>query len=290
MEQLLRAVAKAKADGHAAVLEQKASPSPSAQPRELLESTETSPVPLPLNRQPFAPETSQVSLDAAPDTLPLNPRALEANRIVSWNKSDARTPAFDVLRTKVLKAMKAHGWQTLAVTSPTQDCGKTTVSINLAFSIAHQMSSEVLLADLDLRQPRVAPYLGIKPSSDLTEFLEGGPLTTYVVNGGGARLRVLPNTGIRRNATELLSQSRADSLFEMLKAGGTLNVGVFDLPPLLSTDDALAVIPSVDCVLLVVAEGQTKKAEVTEALSLMAGANLLGVVFNKSRTGFLPYY
>ena len=131
--------------------------------------------------------------------------------------------------------MKSNGWRTLAVTSPTEGCGKTVVSINLAFSIAHQMSSEVLLVDFDLRQPRVASYLGIAPSADLTAFLEGRtPLTTYMVAAGGARLGVLPTVETRPNATELLSQSRSEWFFAELKATQSLTVGVFDLPPLLS--------------------------------------------------------
>jgi Mrp family chromosome partitioning ATPase len=229
--------------------------------------------------------------DGGADMFTLNHRNLEANRIISWNKRDHRTPAFDVLRTKVLMTMKSNGWRTLAVTSPTEGCGKTIAAINLAFSIAHQISSGVLLVDFDLRQPRVASYLDIQPSGDLTAFLEGrGPLTTYLVTAGGARLRVLPTLDTRANATELLSQARSDALFEQVRADDDLRIGIFDLPPLLPTDDALAVIPRIDCILLIVAENVTRKTDVSEALSLLAGSNLLGVVHNLSRISFMPYY
>jgi Mrp family chromosome partitioning ATPase len=268
MKQIERAIAKARADSKSDFVRRQAEPSPRGSALGSLRVRE-----------------------AAANAAPLNHRILAANRIVSWNKRDTRTPAFDVLRTKVLTTMKSNGWRTLAVTSPTEGCGKTVVSINLAFSIAHQMSSEVLLVDFDLRHPRVASYLGIAPSADLTAFLEGRtPLTTCMVAAGGARLGVLPTVETRPNATELISQSRSESLFEQLKASGSLSLGVFDVPPLLSTDDALAVIPRIDCVLLIVAESLTTKTDLSEALSLLAGANLLGVVLNKSRIDFQPYY
>jgi hypothetical protein len=38
------------------------------------------------------------------------------------------------------------------------------------------------------------------------------------------------------------------------------------------------------------AEGRTTKDEVTEALSVLGGANLLGVVLNGSRTKVRAYY
>jgi len=68
----------------------------------------------------------------------VDPRHLEANRIVSTNKIDPRAMPFDMLRTKILKTMSENGWRTIAVTSPRPGCGKTTVAINLAISIARQ--------------------------------------------------------------------------------------------------------------------------------------------------------
>lgn len=221
----------------------------------------------------------------------LSPKILEANRIVSWNKRDPHTPAFDILRTKVLKAMKERGWSTLAITSPTEDCGKTTVAINLAFSMAHQMPSEVALVDFDLRHPQIAAFLGVEPKGDLSAFLEGrGPLTTHVVAAGGAQFRLVPNLGVRHNATELLTKPQVEQFFGDLRKERSGRIGIFDLPPLLVTDDALAVLPRVDCVMLVLGERVTKKADVNEALSLLGGTNLLGVVLNRSRGKLKPYY
>lgn len=267
MDQIGRAVARAKAEA----------------PTEHFSVKEVSP------RPPLVHGSALFDPDAA--VLSLNPRTLESNRIVSWNKRDQRTPAFDILRTKVLKVMKERGWSTLAITSPTQDCGKTTVAVNLAFSMAHQMPSEVVLADLDLRQPQIGAYLGIEGEGDLSAFLEGrGPLTSYLVSAGGAQLRVVPNLGDRHNATEILAKPRVEQFFGELKRNSGNCIGVFDLPPLMVTDDALAVLPRVDCALIVIGERVSRKPEVNEALSLMSGTNLLGVVLNRSRGRLKSYY
>jgi Mrp family chromosome partitioning ATPase len=252
----------------------------------------------PPNLHPVEEESSRMDHDPVPRVTPpdsaalaLNPKTLEANRIVAWNKRDPRTPAFDILRTKVLKAMTSRGWTTLAVTSPTEDCGKTTVAINLAFSMAHQMPSEVVLVDFDLRRPQVGAYLGIEPPGDLSSFLEGhGPLETHVVKAGGVQLGVVSTQGVRQNATELLGKARVEQLMGNLRGERTGRIGIFDLPPLLATDDALAVLPRIDCALVVVGERATRKSDVSEALNLLSGTNLLGVVLNQSRAQLRSYY
>jgi hypothetical protein len=55
------------------------------------------------------------------------------------------------------------------------------------------------------------------------------------------------------------------------------------LPPLLTGDDSIAVLPKIDCVLLVIADGMSSKAEIEESLrQLPGGTNLVGTVFNKA--------
>jgi hypothetical protein len=65
---------------------------------------------------------------------------------------------------------------------------------------------------------------------------------------------------------------------------------VVDLPPMLNTDDTIAFLPQVDCVLLVVADRMTKKGDVEAALTLLKGSNLIGTVLNKAEGKQLPYY
>src|SRR5262249_12267652 len=103
----------------------------------------------------------------------LDVKHLEQQRIVSYAMTDPSHTAFNLLRTKVGKMMKDNGWKTLAVLSPTKDCGKTTVSINLALSLARQTNYRTVLIDLDLKKSAMARTLGIQDKASISEFLDG---------------------------------------------------------------------------------------------------------------------
>jgi protein-tyrosine kinase len=89
---------------------------------------------------------------------------LVSKRILAYNHGEAHAAPFDMLRTQVLQSMDGKDWRLLGVTSPTVGCGKTVTAINLALSIGRQPERSVLLLDLDLRKPRVASCLGLKPN------------------------------------------------------------------------------------------------------------------------------
>ena len=97
---------------------------------------------------------------------------LQSQRIVAYDGKDLRARPFDVLRTEVSRTMDLKGWKTLAVTSPTPGCGKTLTAVNLALSLARQPERQVFLADLDLRKPQVAGYLGVKCRDGLLGVVE----------------------------------------------------------------------------------------------------------------------
>ncbi len=69
---------------------------------------------------------------------------------------------------------------------------------------------------------------------------------------------------------------------------------IFDLPPLLSTDDPLVVAPMLDALLLVVSENGAPRTDIANAAKLLAEFNLLGTVLNKSversDQGYYAYY
>jgi hypothetical protein len=213
----------------------------------------------------------------------VDPRHLEANRIVSTNKIDPRAMPFDMLRTKILKTMSENGWRTIAVTSPRPGCGKTTVAINLAVSIARQPDYTALVVDFDFRQPRVRSYLGLPRRNSLYDCIEGRcEVRDALINPGISRLVVLANTNPVSHASELLCSQRVKELVADLRQRYERRILIFDLPPVLTADDAIAFLPQVDCSLLVIASGASTKADVDESQRLLVSGNLLGVVLNKA--------
>jgi protein-tyrosine kinase len=216
---------------------------------------------------------------------------LRSQRIVAFDGKDPHSRSFDMLRTEVLRSMDLMGWKTLAVTSPTPNCGKTLTAINLALSIARQPERQVLLADLDLRRPRLASYTGLTCEGGTVAVIEGKVgLENAVARGrvGDSQLEFLP-TLPAANYSDLVS-SRAMKLFlEDITRPAHSQIVVLDLPPLLAGHDVISILPQVDCVLLVTAVGTTTVAEIQEANKYLADASIVRVVLNKVTQTSNPY-
>ena len=107
-------------------------------------------------------------------------------------------------------------------------------------------------------------------------------LEDMLVNPGVPRLVVLPNNKAYKDSSALMSSRKMTSFVEQVKDRYASRIIIFDLPPLLATDDAIAFLPNVDCVLLVVGNGMCSKSEIEESMRLLSSKKLLGTVLNKS--------
>lgn len=221
----------------------------------------------------------------------LDPAVLENNRIVAQNKHDPTSWVFDSLRTQVIQKMEEKNWRTIAIVSPTPESGKSVVAINLAISIAQQPQKTAMLVDFDLRKPRVAQYLGIKREKSINNFLAGSAtLSEIIVNPSIPRLTIVPTNKPVSQSSETLSSSNIQKLIVELKERYDSRIVIFDLPPLLNTDDAMVLLPQVDCVLLVVGDGQNQESEIAETMRLLTKTSILGVVVNRAEVEARAYY
>ena len=73
-------------------------------------------------------------------------------------------------------------------------------------------------------------------------------------------------------------------LVEDMKSRYHSRIIIFDLPPILSSADALAFSPYVDAALLVVEEGSTQQRDVERAVELLDSTNIVGTVLNKAES------
>jgi protein-tyrosine kinase len=216
---------------------------------------------------------------------------LEKFRIVSHLKNDVNSGIFDSLRTQVLKKMEDNNWRTIAIVSPTPESGKTLVAINLAMSIAHQPQKTAILVDFDLRRPKVATYLGLHADKSINDYLQDkAQLKDIMINPSIARLVVMPTMRPVSRSSETLSSKKIANLIQELRDRYDSRIVIFDLPPVLNTDDAMVILPQVDCVLLVVASGMSTESEIEETLHHLPKDKLLGVVFNKADVESKAYY
>lgn len=254
------------------------------------------------NKTAFSPKPTAVKVQKASrdidnidytntTVVKLNSAHLEKNRIISHLNHNANASIFDSMRTQILQKMEENNWQTIAVVSPTPESGKTLVSINLAMSIARQPQKTVVLADFDLRKPKVAAYLGIDAKKSLNDYLENkAELEDVLVNPGIQRIVILPTMHPTSRASEILSSSKVSALIDELKNRYESRVIIFDLPPILSVDDAMVLLPQVDCVLMVIANGVSTKTEIEDSLHLLPKDNVVGIIYNMADADNKPYY
>lgn len=223
--------------------------------------------------------------------VPMNPQIYERNHISAYDKKSAISPVFDMLRTEVLAKMEENNWRSIAVVSPTPESGKTFVSINLAMSIAHQPHKSVMLVDFDLRRPKIASYMGLSLEHSLNDYLADKiDLADALVNPSIPRLVVLAANKPVNKSSEVLSTKRVETMVTEIRERYDSRVIIYDLPPLLNVDDPRVIIPQVDCVLMVIANGQNTPEEIAHAYSLIPQEKFLGYVFNKAERNNTGYY
>lgn len=217
---------------------------------------------------------------------PLNtsPKLLKRSRIETFETSKM-SGHFDLLRTKVLQQMRANNWRRLAITSPGASCGKTTTCANLAFSLARQSDTRTVIAEIDLRRPAMAGVLGLdKDNTQFSRALDGRePLQDHMLRYG-ENLAFGLNHHPAKNPSELLQSDTLAEQLRSLEETYDPHVVIFDMPPMLVTDDMLGFLDQVDCVLLVAAAEKTTVDEVDLCeRELASHTNMLGVVLNKCR-------
>jgi hypothetical protein len=216
--------------------------------------------------------------------VPVDRRHLQDMRIVAHDGSEGHSSHFDMLRTQVLQRLEAASQNVVAITSPRSGSGKTVMAINLAMSIARQIEQGVLLVDLDLRKPQVARYLGLQPTAGIGDVIAGrcSPSDAMLVPDlCGQRLTVLAAPNSVLNPTEQIVSSTMRAIVSGLRKDPRYRLIIFDLPPMLSSDDFLAFLPQVDAALLVASAGETTVHDIAECERLIDPDKLLGCVLNK---------
>lgn len=231
------------------------------------------------------------SLPWAPPQVRLDPKRMVRNRIVSFAMSHPDHVAFNLLRTRVRKILRDNRWKTLALTSPTPGCGKTVVALNLAFSLARATDVKIVLVDLDLKRPALARTLGLKAPGSIGRFLKGESDAEECFVAVGRNLVVGLNADHVPDSSELIHSERMAKLMAFINASLTPDIVLFDLPPLRTSDDALAFLPQIDAALLVVAAGTSTVSEIDECeKQINPLVEFVGVVLNKSEADSQEYY
>jgi len=222
--------------------------------------------------------------------FPIDARKLERNRIITATREDPVHSSFDVLRTKLLRALRDNGWSRVAVTSPTEGCGKTFMAANLALSLSRQGNCRTVVLDLDMRHPALAKTMNVPNTPSIADFLSGKmPAEDFLRRPGRNPHKIGDNVAFGFNtrreefAAELLQHDVTAETLKAMEQALKPDVVLLDMPPALVNDDVLAARPLYDGIILIVGGGTTKPQQVRDVeRRLGTDTPLLGVVLNKS--------
>ena len=225
----------------------------------------------------------------------VNPDTVDRHLVCITEPNSVAAEQYKKLRARVLKATAENFLNTLMVTSPDMDEGKTVTAANLAVAIANEIDHTVLLVDTDLRHPSVHKYLGIETKQGLSDCLLGkAELSRVLIKTGVGKLVFLPAGSAVENTAELLSSEKMRALVYELKHRYKDRYIIFDSAPILVTSDSIPLSSHMDGILLVIQAARTTPKAAAQAISQIKGSNVLGVVFNNVSKylakNLYPYY
>lgn len=229
---------------------------------------------------------------ASVSALAVDQKAMDRSRVVSLSDDHPARISFDILRTRLTKLLRENNWSRIAVTSSTKGEGKTFVSLNLALSLARNQDHRVILFDLDLRAPGLSKVLHASETLRIENFLRGGIEPASYFRKIEDNLLIGLNSRRVPNSAELIQSESAKEVLSATIEEFKPTIVIYDLPPIMVSDDTIGVLDYVDGALLVAAAGETKTKEIAESERLIVEhTNLLGIILNKGeQTDAKKYY
>ncbi|NUN48314.1 MAG: polysaccharide biosynthesis tyrosine autokinase [Candidatus Brocadiae bacterium] len=199
------------------------------------------------------------------------------------NSTIAEFEAFRGLRAEVqMRLEKLGAGRVLAVLSPLQGEGKTTVTVNLARVLAMD-GKRVLIIDADMRKPKLKGFLREKAGPGLDEVLSG----TVRVEAA-ARASTIDGVDIvgvsegMHAAAELANSAHLDTAIR--EARERWDVILIDNAPVLQASESALIARRADGAILVLREGRTGRTVAQAAARRLKGmgVRMLGAVLNCS--------
>ena len=210
--------------------------------------------------------------------------------IEKMRKLNYRTnEAYKTLRTNI--QLCGSDMKVIMFTSSTPNEGKSSVSFNLAVSLA-ESGKRVIFVDADLRKSvLVGRYKINKKIRGLSHYLSGMCNFSEAVCATNVdNFHVIFSGVVPPNPSELLGNKTYEALIMMLR--GEYDYVIIDTPPLGSVIDAAVAAKSCDGTVLVVENNAVSYRFVQSVKEQLdkAGSRILGVVLNKVDMDGRGYY
>jgi non-specific protein-tyrosine kinase len=241
------------------------------------------------------PEEWQPPVYAKSVHIELNTETILNNRCICIEPNSPEIDCYKVLRTKIQLLTRQKGWNTVMITSPQPDEGKTLTAVNLALTFSKVYNQTVLLVDCDLRHQNVHKVLGFESRAGLMNYLvKDQPLEELIIWPSIDKLTLISGGRTSNNSSELLGSPQMKTLIQDMKSRYEDRYVIFDTSPVLIGDDAIALANHIDSIIMVVEEGRTSMKDVQKAIEMLPQDKFLGFVLNRQagalRDKYYGYY
>lgn len=208
------------------------------------------------------------------------PRIQELKRVKGEQARNLIAEEFRIIRTQVLFGNPSLSQKLIAVTSPQPGDGKTSLSVNLAISIA-KAGRRVLLIDGDLRKPDVHRVFNISDTPGFAEVIQGSHEPGAVIKKSEVDgLEIMPAGTPLTRPSELLSRPEVGRI--LLALGELYDHIVLDTAPLLPVSDTHVLAGMMDGVIVSFnAEVDRDTIAMTQEILHRSRANIIGSVMNQ---------
>jgi len=251
--------------------------------KELLDQRIKSPTDLRL-----IPDVEGLGVIPAASEDPSTPESIE--RVVMDDPSGLMAEAFRQVRTGILTRMDRRGYKTLLLVGAQKGCGASSITSNLAVSLAYN-GRKVLLIDANFRRPHQHEIMELNPKPGLVEVLNStATLDEAIQTRPEPDLSVLANGEGRDAQPELLEGAAFRNLLSQLES--EYDVILIDAAPALVASEAQLLSKRVDAIALVVRAMAEKRGMISRMVRQLDGhrADILGVVLNGVRSSAGGYF
>ena len=196
------------------------------------------------------------------------------------------------LRMRTLKECREKDSKIIMVTSSMPGEGKSTITVNLALSLA-QKDYSVILIDGDLRHPSLAKAMGINRDYygyGFHDVITGHiSLEDALVHYKEYGIRMLLGSNAIETTERLLSSSRTKNM--IAQAASMADYVIIDTPPAGMLADASIIAKYADTAVFVVRQDGVRKDRVLESIQTLSqtGISIAGAVLNYARAGISSY-
>lgn len=192
------------------------------------------------------------------------------------------------ISTALLAASPPSKTHVRLITSPTPASGKSSLSVNLARSLA-ATGRRVLLVDADNHGQGASRRLELLGKPGLTEFLKGTSEAEPLLQNGFPNLSIMPAGSRSELFGEILCERSVQARLRHLFSH--YDEVIVDSPPILAKSDAIILATIVNEVVLVLRAGTSRTSETHAAQQYLStvGASVVGVILNGVNPRTLNY-